>query len=84
MEQKTMEMKSVTIGMRKVLVGLSDENEVVCKFVKNEGTAIISTEIKLSPEIANQLSRLIRMVLSDKEMEKMEKELRRREESATA
>jgi hypothetical protein len=67
MKQETIAMRTVSIGLRSVGVGFNSAEELVCNFVKNEGTAIISTQIKMSQEIAEQLARLIKMAISEKE-----------------
>ena len=57
-------------------VGFNEDNELILYFVKDEGTAVISTQIKLSPQIAEQTARLITMAINEKEFEKLEERLK--------
>ena len=43
MEKETIKVREVSVGMNSVAVGFNSAEELVCSFVKNEGTAIIST-----------------------------------------
>ena len=76
METETVKLRTVTVRDRSVGVGFNEDNELILYFVKDEGTAVISTQIKLSPQIAEQTARLITMAINEKEFEKLEERLK--------